>query len=72
TKIRAAVLFLAALPVAIAANTFRVTVTAIGAYGISRKIAEDIIHELSGTIVFMFSLVCLLILSSILRVGGRR
>ncbi|MCK4858385.1 MAG: exosortase/archaeosortase family protein, partial [candidate division Zixibacteria bacterium] len=49
TKIRAAVLFLAALPVAIAANTFRVTVTAIGAYGISRKIAEDIIHELSGT-----------------------
>ena len=68
TKWKAMTLFLATVPIAIAANIFRITVTAIGAYGISRKIAEDFLHELSGTIVFMFSLICLLILSSILRV----
>ena len=68
TKWKALTLFFATVPIAIAANIFRITVTAIGAYGISRKIAEDFLHELSGTIVFMFSLICLLILSSILRV----
>jgi exosortase len=68
TKWKALTLFFATIPIAIAANIFRITITAIGAYGISRKIAEDFLHELSGTIVFMFSLVCLLILSSILRV----
>jgi exosortase len=68
TKWKAMTLFLATIPIAIAANIFRITITAIGAYGISRKIAEDFLHELSGTIVFMFSLICLLILSSILRV----
>jgi len=66
-KWKAMVLFVAALPIAIAANIFRICVTAIGAYGISREIAEDFIHELSGTIVFMFSLICLLILSSLLK-----
>jgi exosortase len=68
TKWKAMTLFLATIPIAIAANIFRITVTAIGAYGISRKIADDFLHELSGTIVFMFSLICLMILSSILRV----
>jgi exosortase len=67
TKWKAMTLFLATVPIAIAANIFRITVTAIGAYGISRKIAEEFLHELSGTIVFMFSLTCLLILSSVLR-----
>lgn len=64
---KAVLLFIATVPIAIAANIFRINVTAIGAYGISRSIAEDFIHELSGTIVFLFSLVCLLILSSVLR-----
>jgi exosortase len=67
SKWKGVTLFLATIPIAIAANIFRITITAIGAYGISRKIAENFIHELSGTIVFMFSLICLLILSSLLR-----
>jgi exosortase len=71
TKPRAIVLFLSAVPIAIAANIFRITVTAVGAYGISRELAEDLLHEISGIIVFAFSLVCLLILSSILRVRRR-
>ncbi len=66
-KWKALLLFVAAVPIAIAANIFRICVTAVGAYGISREIAEDFIHELSGTIVFLFSLVCLLILSSLLK-----
>lgn len=66
-KWKAVTLFVATVPIAIAANIFRICVTAVGAYGVSRAVAEDFIHELSGTIVFMFSLVCLLILSSILR-----
>ncbi len=66
---KALLLFAATVPIAIAANIFRICVTAIGAYGISREVAEGTIHELSGTIVFMFSLICLLILSSLLRMG---
>lgn len=69
---KAIVLFAAALPVAIAANVVRIFATAVGAYGISRAFAEDFIHELSGTIVFMFSLICLLILSSLLRMGEKK
>ncbi len=71
TKWKAITLFVATVPIAIAANIFRISITAIGAYGISRAIAEDFLHELSGTIVFMFSLICLLILSSILRMGKK-
>ena len=72
SKIKASVLFLSTIPIAIAANIFRITITAIGAYGISRAIAENFIHELSGTIVFMFSLISLLILSSVLRMGEKK
>lgn len=72
SKTKAAILFLSTIPIAIAANIFRISVTAIGAYGISRKIAEDFIHELSGTIVFLFSLACLLILSSLFRAGEKK
>ena len=69
---KAMTLFVATVPIAIAANIFRICATAIGAYGISKAVAEDFIHELSGTIVFMFSLVCLLILSSVLKIGEKK
>lgn len=72
SKWKAVTLFAATVPIAIAANIFRICVTAVGAYGISRAIAEDFIHEFSGTIVFMFSLVCLLILSNVLKIGEKQ
>ncbi len=72
SKWKGVTLFLATVPIAIAANIFRICVTAVGAYGISRAVAEEFIHELSGTIVFMFSLVCLLILSSLLKMGEKK
>ncbi len=71
-KWKAMVLFLITIPIAIAANIFRICVTAIGAYGISHAVAEDYIHELSGTIVFMFSLVCLLIISALLKANEKK
>lgn len=72
SKIKASILFLSTVPIAIAANIFRITVTAVGAYGVSRAIAENFLHELSGTIVFLFSLTSLLILSSLLRMGEKK
>ncbi len=72
SKWKGVTLFLATVPIAIAANIFRICVTAVGAYGISRAVAEEFIHELSGTIVFMFSLVCLLILSNVLKIGEKK
>jgi exosortase len=69
SKFKSVILFLSAIPIAIGANVFRITVTAIGAYGISRKVADEVVHEMSGMIVFGFTLVCLLIFGSILRAG---
>ncbi|MCP4634214.1 MAG: exosortase/archaeosortase family protein [candidate division Zixibacteria bacterium] len=59
-------LFLLTIPIAIVANIFRVSTTAIGAYGISRKIAEDFLHELSGIMVFVISTISLIILGAII------
>lgn len=41
-----------ALPAAIAANTIRLVVTAIGAYTVSGSFADGILHDISGLIVF--------------------
>ncbi|MBD3168162.1 MAG: exosortase [candidate division Zixibacteria bacterium] len=60
------ILFILTVPIAIAANVFRVTVTVIGAYGISREIAEDFLHELSGMMVFVVSTICIVIIGALL------
>ncbi len=41
-----------AIPAAIAANTIRLVVTAIGAYTVSGSFADGILHDISGLIVF--------------------
>ena len=41
-----------AVPAAIAANTIRLVVTAIGAYTVSSSFADGILHDISGFIVF--------------------
>jgi exosortase len=66
-KIKAVILFLATIPIAIAGNVFRVTVTALAAHTISIKFAEGILHEISGLIVFVFSLIALFVFGAILR-----
>ncbi|MDD3643429.1 MAG: exosortase/archaeosortase family protein [Candidatus Krumholzibacteria bacterium] len=49
---RKAVLALCAAPVAIAANTIRLVVTALGAWAIGPEFADGPLHEASGLIVF--------------------
>jgi len=61
------ILFVATVPIAIVTNVFRIFVTAIGAYAISKELAEDFLHEISGMIVFVSALILMLILGSIMK-----
>jgi len=61
------VLILSTLPIAIAANVFRVTVTGLLAWGVSVDLAEGFFHELGGVVVFLTGLVLLLVEAALLR-----
>jgi exosortase len=61
-----ALLFASTPVIAIIANVFRVSTTALGAYAVSPKLAEDFLHKLSGLLVFACSAFCLVILGGIL------
>jgi len=69
---RQLILFLSTIPIAIAANVFRVLFTAIGAYTVSKELAEDFLHELSGMMVFAVSFIMLFIWGSILKIGTKK
>jgi len=64
---RKSILVLCAVPAAIAANTLRLVVTAIGAYSISTQFADGLLHEISGLIVFFAGFILLMIAVLILR-----
>jgi len=64
---RAVFLTLAMIPIAVSANIFRVFVTAVGAYAVSRDLADTFLHEVSGLLVFFSALVMLVILGAILK-----
>ena len=66
-KILPIILFCATVPIAIATNIFRIFSTALGAYAVSKEIAEDFLHELSGILVFVTALIMMLILGAILQ-----
>jgi exosortase len=66
-KARPVVLFLSAIPIAIVVNVVRLLVSAVGAYAISTKIAEDFLHQLSGILVFVVALVIMAALGVILK-----
>lgn len=73
TKLKKLILFLSAVPIALVANIFRISITALGAYLISPKMAEDFLHELSGLVVFIVSFICLFIFGEILkRIGMKK
>ena len=61
------ILFVATVPIAIVTNVVRIFVTAIGAYAVSKELAEDFLHEISGLIVFITALILMLILGSLMK-----
>lgn len=69
---RQIVLFVSTVPIAIAANIFRVTFTAVGAYTVSKELAEDFLHELSGMMVFIVAFIMLFIWGAVLKIGTRK
>jgi exosortase len=66
---RQIILFLSTIPIAIAANIFRILFTAVGAYTVSRELAEDFLHELSGMMVFVVAFIMLFVFGAILKIG---
>jgi len=66
-KIRPLLLFVMAIPVAILVNIFRLVVTAVGAYAISPKLAEDFLHEVSGILVFVVALLIMIAIAGLLK-----
>jgi exosortase len=69
---RQIILFVSTIPIAIAANIFRVLFTAVGAYTVSRELAEDFLHELSGMMVFVVAFILLFIWGAILKIGTKK
>ena len=65
-KVLPVILFFATIPIAIMTNIFRIFTTAVGAYAISQELAEDFLHELSGLLVFVTAMICLIIFGAIL------
>lgn len=57
---RKVVLALSSIPIAVAANTFRLAVTAVGAQAVGPSFADGILHEISGLIVFFAGFIMLL------------
>jgi len=69
---RAVALTLAMIPIAMAANVFRIFVTAVGAHVVSPQVAESFLHEVSGMLVFLSALVMLLILGAVFKWTEKR
>jgi len=72
SNLKRLILFFSVFPIAIGANIFRILITAIGAYVISPKLAEDFLHKLSGLIVFLISVFSLFIVSQIIKFFSRK
>lgn len=69
---RQILLFASTVPIAIAANIFRILFTAVGAYTVSRELAEDFLHELSGMMVFVVAFIMLFAWGAILKIGTKK
>ncbi|HSG29008.1 MAG TPA: exosortase/archaeosortase family protein [Candidatus Krumholzibacterium sp.] len=66
-RIRDSVLIACSVPVAVAANTVRLVVTAVGAYTVGAQFADGPLHEISGLIVFLAGLLLLILCRGLLR-----
>ena len=66
-KVKAVVLFLSTIPIAILGNVIRISFTTIGTYTISERFVEGTLHEMAGMLVFVFSFIMLVIVGAILK-----
>ncbi len=66
-KVLPVVLFAATIPIAIVTNIFRIFVTSVGAYAVSKDLAESFLHEISGLLVFVTALILVIILGALLK-----
>ncbi|MCP4566923.1 MAG: exosortase/archaeosortase family protein [FCB group bacterium] len=69
---RQIILFLSTIPIAVGANIFRILFTSVGAYTISRELAEDFLHELSGMMVFIVAFIMLFIWGGVIKMGSKK
>ena len=69
SKPKKIILFLSAVPIAIAANIFRLVSTAILAKKFGPQVAHGFLHEASGIAVFLISLIFLFSLNALLSRG---
>ena len=67
SNVRKIMLVAFAIPAAIAANTLRLVVTAVGAHMVGPSFADGVLHEISGLIVFLSGLLMIMIAAGILK-----
>ena len=61
------ILFLSTVPIAVAANVFRVFVTALIAHTVTTEVTQEPLHTIMGLSVFVVAFVLLFVLGAILR-----
>ncbi|HUV30610.1 MAG TPA: exosortase/archaeosortase family protein [Acidobacteriota bacterium] len=62
-----AIVFVSTVPIAVAANVFRVFVTALLVSAISIEVTAEPLHSLLGLSVFVFSFICLFVAGAVVR-----
>lgn len=71
-KVRPLILFLAAIPIAIAMNILRLVLSALAAYTISAEFAEGFLHGIAGIMVFAAAFIFIVITGSVLKWSKKR
>lgn len=71
-KIRKWIIFLSAVPIAISMNVIRLIATALLGKYFGAEIMQSFLHDISGIIVFMLSLMLLFVIGRLLMIDYRR